>query len=277
MSDLLKNISSEIMDICSKEKLCDWDHVVRVARMAIKIGQQEKNVNMEIIQLASLLHVLSNPLYNQKEKGLKQIVALLKVNKVSHDTISNILDICENVHFQGSAVKTEMKTIEGKIVQDAHRLETIGAVGLVDLFQKGVIQNKDVYSENEKIKKHITLEAYLNSKTSSIGMMHEELYLIKDQMNTLAGKRIAAKRHNFMKKFESQYKSEWLGQDADPIIAKIQANSPWQDPYFQHFMALMQNALKQPIKFEKMGFMAIPLLGNKKKSTKKDKEKEKDK
>jgi len=270
MSDLLKNISEAVMDICSKEPQCDWDHTIRVTRMAIKIGYQEKKADIEIIQLASLLHNLANPIYNKDEKGLKQIVALLKVNQVSSEKITHILEICEKTHFQGSGVSTEMKTVEGKIVQDAHRLETIGAVGIVDLLKRGFLQDKPVYVENEKIKKHVTLEAYLNSKTSSIGMLHEELYLIKDKMNTVAGKRIAAKRHSFMKKFEQQYKTEWLGQDADPIIAKIQATSPWQDPYFQHFMVLMQNALKQPLKFEKMGFMAIPLLKDEKK--KKDKE-----
>lgn len=270
MSDLLKNISEAIMDICSKEPQCDWDHIVRVTRMAIKIGYQEKKVDLEIVQLAALMHNLANPMYNKDEKGLKQIVALLKVNQVSSEKISHVLEICEKVHFQGSGVKLEMKTLEGKIVQDAHRLETIGAVGIVDLFRKGVVQNKPIYIENEKIKKHVTVEAYLNSKTSSIGMFQEELYLIKDLMNTVAGKRIAAKRHTFMKKFEQQYKTEWLGQDADPIIAKIQAISPWQDPYFQHFMSLMQNALKQPLKFEKMGFVAVPLLKDKKK--KKDEE-----
>lgn len=265
MSELVKKISEEVLNLCEKEPLCDWQHVIRVTRMAIKLAQYEKTADMEVVQLASLLHVLSKPVYNKNDIGLKQAVAFLKVYQVPHDKISLIVDILKNVHFQGSGVLTNMSSIEGKIVQDAHRLETLGAVGLAELFSEGIAKEKPLYTENEKIKKHISLEAYLNSKTSSIGTLHEELYLLKDKMNTLAAKRIAAKRHNFMKKFEAQFKMEWLGQDADPVIAKMQATSPWQDPYFQHFMQFMDAALKQPIKFKGIDFMAMPLIEDKSK------------
>jgi len=231
----------------------DWFHTLRVKTTAEALALEEYKVDIEIVSLASLLHDIADEKhYSDPKEGIRNVTAILRSEDTSPHIIGHIVEIFNTMFFKGAGVPTPMKSIEGKIVQDAERLDSLGAIGIARCFTEGARQGRDLYDPEYIPQRHVSKEAFTNSKADSLNHFHEKLYYLKDNMNTLAGKRLAAKRYKFMKKFEQQFKSEWNGTDMQPILQKIRAKSPWQDPYFLHFFALMSAALKDPIKFEKI-------------------------
>lgn len=254
MSELVEKIEKIVENFFIEQQSdYDWYHTLRVKSTAESLALEEHKVNMEIVSLASLLHDIADERhYDDEKEGIRSVAAILRSENASPHIINHVIEIVTNMFFKGAGVQTPMRTIEGKIVQDAERLDGLGAIGITRCFVEGSRLNREVYNPEYVPQRHISKEAYKNSKTDSLNHFHEKLYYLKDNMNTLAGKRLAAKRYKFMKKFEQQFKSEWNANDMQPILQKIRAKSPWQDPYFLHFFALMSAALQDPIKFEKI-------------------------
>ncbi len=192
----------------------DWWHSRRVLRLSKKIAKKEGGDGF-IIELAALLHDIADWKFNKKNEseGIKTIKKLLGNLKVEENINKKICDIIENISFKGAGVKSKMKTKEGKIVQDADRLDAIGAVGVARCFATGAKFNREIYNPRIKPKIHKTFGEYKNARSTSINHFHEKLLLLKDLINTKTSKKIAEKRHKFIERFLNQFFKEWEGKD----------------------------------------------------------------
>ena len=192
----------------------DWWHVYRVWRNATNIGKHEK-ADLFVVELAALLHDIADWKFQKgdDEVGSKIARKLLKKLSVEEDVISHVCQIVKNVSFKGAGVMTKINTIEGMIVQDADRLDAIGAMGISRTFAYGGSAGREIYNPEIKAIKHKTFEQYKSSKSSSINHFYEKLLLLKELMHTTTAKKIAEKRHKFMKDFLHEFFQEWEGKD----------------------------------------------------------------
>ena len=200
-----------------KEKLAgdssghDWWHIYRVWNISKKL-QEKEGGDLFIIELAALLHDVADWKFNENEdKGLKLVNDWMKNQSVSNEISKQVLYIIENISFKGAGVKDNMQTIEGKIVQDADRLDAIGAVGIGRTFAFGGKYGSEMYNPNVEIVFHDNFEQYKKSKGTTINHFYEKLLLLKDRMNTETANKLAAERHLYMEQFLKQFHSEWDG------------------------------------------------------------------
>ena len=193
----------------------DWWHTYRVWKMALRIAKEEKDVNIFVIQLAALLHDIADWKFHGGDEsiGVKLAREWLEKLGVDEKTINNVCEIIKEVSFKGAGVKSKPKTKEGMIVQDADRLDALGAIGIARCFATGAKLNQEIYNPEIKPKFHKTFEEYKNSKTTSINHFYEKLLLLKDLMNTETARRIAEGRHKFMEEFLDRFFREWNGED----------------------------------------------------------------
>lgn len=192
----------------------DWWHTYRVWRTAIYIGKKEK-VNLFVVQLAALLHDISDWKFNKGDDdvGPKLAREWLEKMRVEENTISHVCKIIKEMSFKGAGVKTKMRTKEGMVVQDADRLDAIGAIGIARTFAYHGHEGREIYNPNIKPELHDSFEKYKNSKGSTINHFYEKLLLLKNLMNTKTAKGIAEKRHKFMEQFLDRFLKEWEGKD----------------------------------------------------------------
>lgn len=191
----------------------DWWHVVRVWNMAKHIGVKE-DADMLVVELAALLHDIADWKFHDGDDTVGPKVArkILKKYSVHNNIIRNVCDIIVNMSFKGARVKMQMQTAEGKIVQDADRLDAIGAIGVARTFAYGGNKNRPMYDPNIKPFLHQSKEEYFKSESPTINHFYEKLLLLKDRMNTKTAKKIAQKRHQFMKKYLQRFLQEWEGK-----------------------------------------------------------------
>ncbi len=189
----------------------DWWHVHRVWKTACIICDAE-GANRITVEIAALLHDVSDwKLSNEsEEKGLIKIHQLLKED-LPKKHIENICDIISKVSFRGAKVPTPMESLEGKIVQDSDRLDAMGAVGIARAFAYGGNKGRSIWDPNLPPVLHENFEDYKKNKGPSINHFYEKLLLLKDRMNTETGKKLAEKRHQFMKSYLDQFFSECEG------------------------------------------------------------------
>ncbi len=187
----------------------DFYHIERVRKLALIIAKKEK-ANIFIVELGALLHDIADWKFNADPlAGSKISTDLLKSLGVDNEIILQICHIIENISYKGGAVSSKMKTIEGKIVQDADRLDALGAIGIARAFAYGGYKKREIYNPKIKPVKHKTFESYRNSKGTSINHFYEKLLLIKDLMNTNSARKIAQKRHKFIEGFLKEFFAEW--------------------------------------------------------------------
>lgn len=191
----------------------DWWHVYRVWKMAKNIGQKEK-ADMFVIELAALLHDIADYKMHGGDDtvGPKLAKEWLEKQEVNEKIIAHICAIIKEASFKGAKVRTKINTLEGKVVQDADRLDAIGAIGISRTFAYGGAKNKEIYDPNIKPKMHRSFEEYKNNKSSTINHFYEKLLLLKDLMNTQSGKKIAQKRNKIMERFLKDFFNEWEGK-----------------------------------------------------------------
>ena len=135
----------------------------------------------------------------------------LSNNDVDPQVIESVVDIVSTISYKGAGVATPMKTLEGKIVQDADRLDAIGALGIARTFAYGGYKNRLIYHPDEKPVLHQSYADYKNNKGHTINHFYEKLLLLRERMNTKTGKQIADGRHQFMENFLEQFYKEWDG------------------------------------------------------------------
>lgn len=191
----------------------DWFHVERVWKMAKRIGKLEK-ANMFVVECAALLHDIADWKMHGGDDTVGPRVArkVLEDLHVEEEIISHVCDIVANLSFKGAKVKFEMKTLEGKIVQDADRLDAIGALGVARAFIYSGSKGRLIYDPSVKPVLHTTKEAYIQNTGSTVNHFYEKLLLLKKLINTKTAKKIAEGRHEFMKTFLKQFFLEWEGK-----------------------------------------------------------------
>lgn len=188
----------------------DWWHVYRVWKNSVYIGRLE-NADLFVIQLAALLHDVADWKFHHENKDTCPEVARKWLAKlyVDEDIISHVVEIVKDISFKGAGVKTPMKTVEGMVVQDADRLDAIGAIGIGRAFAYGGYKGHEMHNPTIRPVMHQSFEQYQNSDGPTINHFYEKLLLLKDLMNTESAKRIAEDRHKFMEQFLDEFFKEW--------------------------------------------------------------------
>ena len=192
----------------------DWWHVYRVWNNAKLIAKTQTNADLFIVELAALLHDISDWKFSNGDDSAGANIAqeFLTTLDVPQSIIDAVCDIILTISFKGANVKTPMKTIEGKIVQDADRLDALGAVGIARTFAYGAHANQEIYNPEIKPKMHSSFEEYKNSKSTSLNHFYEKLLLLSDRMNTPEGRKLAQARQKYMEEFLAQFFAEWEGE-----------------------------------------------------------------
>jgi uncharacterized protein len=193
----------------------DWWHIYRVWKNAITICEREK-ADLFIVQLAALLHDLDDWKFNENEGETPQRAkAWMDFCGVNPQINQTVCEIIMHISYKGAQVENKMKSLEGFIVQDADRLDAIGAIGIGRAFAYGGYKNRPMYDPETQNQMHATFEQYKNSKSATINHFYEKLLLLKDKMNTSTAKRIAEQRHEIMLRFLDQFMNEWEGRDLE--------------------------------------------------------------
>ena len=188
----------------------DYAHTERVYKLALKIAEKEK-ADFMIVSLAALLHdvddyKLSSETYQKKDRT----VQFLREQEVDEKIIQKIVEIIEEVSFVGTDSKVP-SSLEGKIVQDADRLDAIGAIGIARCFTFGGSHHRVLYDPNQKPSLGMNEKEYRNHVSTTINHFYEKLFLLKDMMNTETAKQIAIKRDAYMHAFIDEFLDEWDG------------------------------------------------------------------
>ncbi|WP_312819152.1 HD domain-containing protein [Kaistella carnis] len=188
----------------------DWFHIERVWKLSKKIAQNE-TCNLEVVELAALLHDIADPKFHNgdEELALKISGEFLESKNADAPIIDQVLFIIKNISFKNRNEIVENPPIELQIVQDADRLDAIGAIGIARTFNFGGFKNNLMYHPDIEPKLNQTKEEYKKSNGTTINHFYEKLLLLKDLMNTETGKKLAEDRHNFMLSFLKQFYHEW--------------------------------------------------------------------
>ncbi len=188
----------------------DWWHTFRVWKNAIRIHQFEKG-NRFIIEMSALLHdVGDHKLHNGVDKTRE--TALFWVDQfstISQEDKVHIADICEQISYKGAHVDTSMPTPEGKIVQDADRLDALGAIGIARAFAYGGKKNRAIHDPDIPPVFHNDFNSYKNANSTTINHFYEKLLLIENKMQTPTGKKMASDRTEFLHEFLKRFLKEW--------------------------------------------------------------------
>jgi uncharacterized protein len=191
----------------------DWFHIERVYKNALSIADNEV-CDDTVVKLGALLHDIADSKFHDGDETVGPQIArdFLETNKVDEATIQHVINIIENISFKGGNTEKSFSSIELDIVQDADRLDAIGAIGIARTFNYGGFKNRPLYNPNIAPKLHMSKEEYKNSQAPTLNHFYEKLLLLKDKMNTETGKKIAQERHHYMEGFLSQFYAEWDGE-----------------------------------------------------------------
>jgi len=190
----------------------DWWHIYRVWKSARQIAQFE-SVDLFVVELGALLHDIADSKFHGGDEsvGPQKARAFLKSLHVDEDVIVHIENIISNISFKGGNQEQQFKSAELDVVQDADRLDALGAIGIARTFNYGGHKNREIYNPEIKPNLKMTKEEYKKSMAPTLNHFYEKLLLLKDRMNTEAGRRMAEQRHAFMETYLEQFYQEWEG------------------------------------------------------------------
>ncbi|MDX8552406.1 HD domain-containing protein [Tenacibaculum sp. 1B UA] len=190
----------------------DFFHIERVYKNALLIAKDE-NVDEFVISLGALLHDIADSKFHNGDetKGPQKARVFLENQQVSEEDIIHVENIITNISFKGGNFKQNFKSLELDVIQDADRLDAIGAIGIARCFNYGGFKNRELYNPEVPPNLKMTKEEYKKSTAPTINHFYEKLLLLKDKMNTTAGKAIAKERHTYMETFLNQFYNEWNG------------------------------------------------------------------
>lgn len=188
----------------------DWFHIERVWKLSKKIAEKEGG-NLEVIELSALLHDIADPKFHNGDETLALKISkdFLEEIHVNAELIEQVLFVIKNISFKNRAEAPENPPLELQIVQDADRLDAIGAIGIARTFNFGGFKNNLMYHPEIKPNLGMNKEEYKKSNGTTINHFYEKLLLLKDLMNTETAKRIASERHDFMLQFLDEFYKEW--------------------------------------------------------------------
>lgn len=189
----------------------DWFHIVRVNTLAKKIAKKEK-ADMFVVELAALLHDVADAKYvgGDETLGPQRIKEFLESLNLEEETTKKVIYIVEHISFRKEQPIT--KTKELMVVQDADRLDALGAIGIGRVFSISGKRDTPMYDPEIPAASNLTREEYKKGSKTTINHFYEKLLLLKDLMNTETARKIAEKRHKFMEKYLDQFYKEWEGK-----------------------------------------------------------------
>jgi len=188
----------------------DYWHTLRVYKTSVYIGKKE-NADIFVVELAALLHDIADWKFNDGNSDIGPETSRLWLESigVDDDIINKITTIIRTISFKGGTTSSSQETVEGKVVQDADRLDAIGAIGIARAFAYGGYKERELYNPNVKPQKYKDFEQYKNNVDTTVNHFYEKLMLLKDLMNTSSGKAMALKRHEFMENYLDKFFGEW--------------------------------------------------------------------
>lgn len=188
----------------------DWWHILRVYKTSIYIGKKE-NANLFLVGLAALLHDIADWKFNDGNSNIGPKLSREWLESLGVDgyIIDKVTEIIRTMSFKGGITNSKQETIEGKIVQDADRLDAIGAIGIARTFAYGGFKERELYNPNIKPQQYKDFEQYKKNVSTTINHFYEKLLLLKNLMNTESGKSMAKERHEFMENYLDQFIREW--------------------------------------------------------------------
>jgi uncharacterized protein len=195
----------------------DWFHTERVYKNALLIAEEE-TCDLIVVKLAALLHDIADSKFHpdasggDEEMGPKTARTFLENQNLSEEIIAHVVQIVKNISFKGGNFKKTFSSKELEIVQDADRLDALGAIGIARTFNYGGFKKRALYIPQIAPKLNMSKEEYKKSEAPTLNHFYEKLLLLKDQMNTETGKKLAQERHRFMELFLSQFYAEWEGE-----------------------------------------------------------------
>ena len=191
----------------------DWFHILRVWNNAKLIAKDEK-VDVFIVELGALLHDIADSKFHNGDETVGPKVAreFLESQKVEEAIIIHIENIITNISYKGGNFDQKFRSPELDVIQDADRLDAIGAIGIARCFNYGGFKNRPLHNPEIKPNLNLTKEEYKKSNAPTINHFYEKLLLLKDRMNTKTGKKIAEERHQYMETFLQQFYDEWNGE-----------------------------------------------------------------
>lgn len=189
----------------------DWWHMYRVWQLSKRIAKDEPTADLFVTELGALLHDIADWKFHDgdEEAGPKAAREWLESLSVDEEVIRHIEEIIRTVSFKGAGVASNMKTIEGKIIHDADKLDAIGAIGIARTFAYGGAHGNPMYDPDIKVVQHSNFEEYKKTKGTTINHFYEKLFLLKDRMYTKTAQNIANDRHAIMQKFVDDFLDEW--------------------------------------------------------------------
>jgi uncharacterized protein len=211
MSQLVEIVIEKVQGIFAHDTTGhDWFHIERVLKMA-EFLQSKEGGDLEIVQLAALLHDISDHKMNGGILNAGGKVAFDMLIELGYDTNKAALvkEIVDGVSYKGAHVQDSMQTLEGKIVQDADRLDAIGAIGIARAFAYGGSKNRPMYVPDFSPTMHASFEEYASSKSHTVNHFYEKLLLLEARLHTPSAKKIGKERHLFMEQFLEQFYNEW--------------------------------------------------------------------
>lgn len=213
MNSIEQTITYVKQELQNAEGGHDWWHIERVWKLAKRIAQTEK-VDLQIVELGALLHDIADSKFNNgnEEIGPLKAHTFLESQKVDVEVINHVIQIIKNISFKGGNVQSTFTSKELDVVQDADRLDALGAIGIARTFNYGGFKNREIYNPTIPPNLQMTKEEYKNSTAPSINHFYEKLLLLKDRMNTETGKAMAEQRHQFMQTYLEQFYQEWNGE-----------------------------------------------------------------
>lgn len=191
----------------------DWFHILRVYNNSVLISKSE-NVDVLVVALGALLHDIADSKFHDGDEtvGPKMAREFLFMHDVDSIIIEHVVKIIENISFKGGNEAQEFRSPELDVIQDADRLDAIGAIGIARCFNYGGFKDRTLFDPSIKPNMNMTKEEYKSSNTPTINHFYEKLLLLKDRMNTQTGRRIAMERHKFMENYLDQFYAEWDGE-----------------------------------------------------------------
>ena len=191
----------------------DYWHIYRVWKLTQKINEKEK-ADQLVVELGALLHDIADSKFHDgnEEIGPQKAREFLQSIKVDYKVINHIEKIIANISFKGGKHEAEFKSKELDIVQDADRLDAMGAIGIARTFNYGGFKNREIYNPNIKPNLNMSKEEYKSSTTPTLNHFYEKLLLLKDRMNTKTGKKMAQNRHKVMEAYLKEFYKEWEGK-----------------------------------------------------------------
>jgi len=212
--DIIQQTADHVRQLLSGEGSGhDWFHIERVRHTALAIASEE-HADLFVVELAALLHDVADWKFagGDHEAGPRAARLWLELLQVAPTVTNHVCEIIASLSFKGAGVTTTMRTLEGHAVQDADRLDALGAIGIARAFAYGGHKGRALYDPAIPPQPHDSFEAYKKNTGPTINHFYEKLLLLKDRMNTPTGKRLAAERHLFMERFLEQFFAEWKGE-----------------------------------------------------------------